>query len=91
MVSCAPKWRKILKKKKKNHKNNPLIPTAAVVSRPPLSPLLITAFFPFPEPGKFLYLNPLQRRRGKALLLLLLLLLLLWLLLLLLGNKRERN
>ena len=62
---------------------------AAVASRPPLSPPLITDLFPFPEPGKLLRLNPLQRKRGRALLLLLLLLL--WLLLLLLGDKKERS
>ena len=73
---------------KKTTKTTPLIPAAAVASRQPLSSPLITELFPFPKPGKLLRLNPLQKRRGRALLLLLLLL---WLLLFLLGDKKERN
>ena len=59
MVIYAPEWRRIKKKKKKTTKSNPLIPAAVVASRPPLSPPLITEFFPLPEPGKLLYLSPL--------------------------------
>ena len=59
MGICAPKWRRILKKKKKTIKNNLLIPAAAVASRPPLSPPLITDFFPLLEPGKLHRLSPL--------------------------------
>ena len=43
----------------KYQKNNPLVPAAAVVSRPSLFPPLITDFFSLPEPGKLLRLSPL--------------------------------
>ena len=47
------------KQKEKKHKNNPLVPAAAVASRPPLFPSLIADLFPLPEPGKLLRLSPL--------------------------------
>ena len=54
------KYKKKKKKKKQKHKkNNSLIPAAAVVSRPSLSPSLIAEPFPCPEPGKLLRFNPL--------------------------------
>ena len=57
MVNCAPKWRKIQKNKKKNIKNNPLVPAATVASRPPLSPPLIANLFSLLEPSELLHLS----------------------------------
>ena len=60
MVDYTPKRHRIWKeKRKKILKNNPLIPAAAMTSRSPLFPSLITEPFPFPEPGKLLRLSPL--------------------------------